>query len=193
MTQKSTGFLEGASKLMSAQANTIEQAEAPAPPARRNPQAPEAFDKLLAAAALLLLAAVLAALARGFPEWGRVPTVVWAHILTILVALVLTPFMLLRKRGDTPHRALGWVWASALFLTAAISFGVRQINPGGFSFIHLLSLLTIVQVPLIVFYARRHDWKRHRTAVRGMVTGALLVAGFFTFPFGRLMGAWLFG
>src|SRR5687768_10366128 len=104
-----------------ADANTIDRAEALAPRARRNPQAPETFDKLLAAAAVLLLAAVLAALARGFPEWGRVPAVVWAHIGTILVALVLTPFMLLRRRGDAPHRALGWVWAIALFLTAAIS------------------------------------------------------------------------
>jgi uncharacterized membrane protein len=49
-----------------------------------------------------------------------------------------------------------------------------------------------VQVPLIVFYARRHEWKRHRSAVRAMVAGALLVAGFFTFPFGRLLGTWLF-
>ncbi|HEU4650785.1 MAG TPA: hypothetical protein VFS49_05165 [Croceibacterium sp.] len=160
---------------------------------RVHPWAPQAFDKLLALAALALLAAVLAALARGFGQWERVPAVVWAHIATILVALVLTPLMLLRKRGDRPHRVLGWTWASALFLTALISFWVRTINPGGFSLIHLLSVLTIVQVPLIVLYARRHDWKRHRTAVRGMVTGALLVAGFFTFPFGRLLGAWLFG
>ena len=174
-------------------ADTAEATGAPAASARRHPWAPEAFDKLLAVAAMVLLAAVLAALARGFPEWGRVPAVVWAHIVTILVALVLTPVMLLRRRGDAPHRALGWVWAGALFLTAALSFFVRTINPGGFSLIHLLSLLTIVQVPLIVRYARRHDWKRHRTAVRGMVTGALLVAGFFTFPFGRLMGTWLFG
>lgn len=174
-------------------ASTLEAADALAPSPRRHPWAPEAFDKILAVAAAILLAAVLAALARGFDQWDRVPAVVWAHIATILVALVLTPFMLLRKRGDRPHRVLGWIWASALFLTAAISFEVRTINPGGFSFIHLLSVLTIVQVPLIVLYARRHDWKRHRSAVRGMVTGALLVAGFFTFPFGRLMGAWLFG
>jgi len=175
-------------------ASTIEAAEeALAPPAKRHPWAPEAFDRVLAVAAGLLLAAVIAALTRGYGEWGRVPAVVWAHVVTILVALVLTPVMLLRPRGDRPHRALGWVWASALFLTAAISFWVREINPGGFSFIHLLSLLTIVQVPLIVLHARRHDWKRHRAAVRGMVTGALLVAGFFTFPFGRLMGSWLFG
>ena len=45
--------------------------------------------------------------------------------------------------------------------------------------------------PVIVIQARRHNWKGHRSAVRGMVTGALLVAGFFTFPFGRMMGAWL--
>jgi uncharacterized membrane protein len=101
--------------------------------------------------------------------------------------------MLLRKRGDLPHRVLGWIWASALFLTAAISFDVRVINPGGFSYIHLLSILTIVQVPLIVFHARRHNWKKHRAAVRGMVAGALLLAGFFTFPFGRMLGVWLFG
>jgi uncharacterized membrane protein len=48
-------------------------------------------------------------------------------------------------------------------------------------------------VILLVWYARRHQVARHRGAVRGMVMGALLVAGFFTFPFGRLMGRWLFG
>ena len=33
---------------------------------------------------------------------------------------------------------------------------------------------------------------RHRRSVHGMVIGALLIAGFFTFPFNRLLGAWLF-
>ncbi len=177
-------------------ASTIDPAAAPpaAPaPARRHPWAPGAYDRVLAVAATVMLAAVLAALARGHGEWHRVPAIVWAHIATILVALVLTPVMLLRRRGDAPHRALGWVWATALFGTALLSFWVRTLNPGGFSFIHLLSAWTIIQVPLLVLYARRHDWQRHRRAVRGMVTGALLVAGFFTFPFGRLMGRWLFG
>jgi uncharacterized membrane protein len=155
--------------------------------------APDMLDRFLALAAVALLAAVLAALWKGQAEWARVPALVWAHLATILVALVLTPVMLLRRRGDRPHRLLGWVWAVALFGTAAISFFVKTINPGHFSFIHLLSILTVVQVPLIVRAARRHDVKRHRRAVRGMVIGALLVAGFFTFPFGRLLGHWLFG
>jgi len=54
-------------------------------------------------------------------------------------------------------------------------------------------LLAAVLAPLIWWNARNHRVARHRTQVRGMVTGALLVAGFFTFPFGRMLGAWLFG
>jgi uncharacterized membrane protein len=34
---------------------------------------------------------------------------------------------------------------------------------------------------------------RHRRGIRAMVLGALLIAGFFTFPFDRLLGRWLFG
>ena len=59
--------------------------------------------------------------------------------------------------------------------------------------IHILSAWVLVQVPLIIWSARRHDVRRHRRAVRGMVIGALLVAGFFTFPFGRMLGQWLAG
>jgi hypothetical protein len=54
------------------------------------------------------------------------------------------------------------------------------------------SAWTLVQVSLIVRAARAHDVARHRRRVRGMVTGALLISGFFTFPFGRMLGSWLF-
>lgn len=155
--------------------------------------APEPIDQLLAAGAAVLFVAVLAAIARGRSEWHELSFILWAHILTIVVALGLTPLMLLRRRGDRMHRQLGWVWAASLALTAVLSFGVRGINQGGFSLIHILSAWTLIQVPLIVVSARRHQHARHRANVRGMVTGALLIAGFFTFPFNRLMGQWLFG
>jgi uncharacterized membrane protein len=48
-------------------------------------------------------------------------------------------------------------------------------------------------VPVIVISARRHQHAQHRGAVRGMVSGALLIAGFFTFAPDRLLGGWLFG
>lgn len=101
--------------------------------------------------------------------------------------------MLWRKRGDRLHRRLGWAWSLAMVATALISLDIRQLNAGGFSFIHLLSIWTLLLVPLLIWEARRHKIGAHRSTVRGLITGALLIAGFFTFPFGRLLGDLLFG
>lgn len=160
---------------------------------RPKPITPDTFERVLAAGSVVLLACVLVALFRGRAEWAQVPWQVWPHLLTIIVALALTPPMLLRRRGDRLHRQLGWVWAVAMFLTAALSLNLRVVNPGHFSIIHLLAIWTLIQVPIIVWSARTHNVARHRGAVRGMVLGALLIAGFFTFPFNRLLGHWLFG
>ncbi len=157
------------------------------------PITPDLFERVLAGAAVILLAAVVAALFKGRHEWGMISVVVWGHLLMVTIAVALTPVMLLRRRGDRLHRKIGWVWAVAMIATALGSFAIRDTNDGAFSFIHLLSLFTLVQVPLIVWSARVHNVRAHRGSVRGMVTGALLVAGFFTFPFNRLLGHWLFG
>jgi len=157
------------------------------------PTTPDLYERLLAFASMLLLLAVLAALAKGYPTWGQVPWQVWPHLITILIALALTPLMLLRRRGDATHRLLGRIWVASMFLTALLSFNVRGINHGGFSPIHLLSAFTVVMAPLAWWFAYTHRIANHRRAIRGLVTGALLVAGFFTFPFNRLLGQWLFG
>jgi uncharacterized membrane protein len=161
-------------------------------PARR-PLDPTLYERILAVLAIVLLIMVVAALLRGSAEWHNIPAVIWLHLATIGVALVLTPTMLLRRRGDRLHRRLGWVWAAAMASTAFLSFFVRVINPGSFSLIHILSAWTLIQVPLIVWHARAHRQAAHRRAVVWMVTGALIIAGFFTFPYGRLLGHWLFG
>jgi len=160
---------------------------------RVKPLAADGYEKVLAVAATILLIIVLTALARGHAHWGRVPWPVWAHLVTILTALALTPVQLLRPRGDHLHRVLGRVWVIAIFLAALFSLLVHSINPGGFSFIHILSAYVIVSAPIIWWSARTHRIALHRGNVRGMVTGALIIAGFFTLPFGRLLGTWLFG
>ncbi|WP_309602028.1 hypothetical protein [Sphingomonas sp.] len=165
---------------------------AQARPAKTSPLAPDTYEKLLSVGALILFCFVIAALVRGRSEWGQVPLIVWPHLVSIMIAVGLTPVMLLRRRGDRLHRGLGWLWASAMIVTAAASLFVRNINSGGFSIIHILSLWTLLQVPIIVWTARHHNVARHRRSVRAMVTGALLIAGFFTFPFNRMLGHWLF-
>lgn len=161
------------------------------PQRRAKPITPDTFERVLAMGSMVLLAAVFTALARGFPQWNRVPWPVWPHLITIIVALALTPVLLLNRRGDKRHRALGTIWVAAMLLTALFSFGLY--SNGRWSFVHLLSAWTLVQVPLIWWSARTHRVATHRRAVRGMVLGALLIAGFFTFPFNRLLGQWLFG
>ncbi len=157
------------------------------------PLSPDRTERVLAIASALLLAAVLTAITRGHAQWGLVPRVVWLHLATIGVALALTPAILLRPRGNRLHRRLGWIWAICLFATALVSFAIRLSNPGHLSLIHILSAWTVGLVPVIVWSAATHRVALHRRAVRGAVSGALLIAGFFTFPFDRLLGHWLFG
>ena len=161
------------------------------PTLHRSPFASDRLERVLAVAAIVLLGFVIVAIAKGRADWARVPFNVWAHLFTMMLGLALTPVMLLRPRGNAPHRALGWVWATAILLSALISFTIRNTNHGGFSIIHILSAWVTIQVPIIVWSARAHNVKRHRRSVRAMVIGALLIAGFFTFPFDRMLGHWL--
>jgi uncharacterized membrane protein len=111
------------------------------------------------------------------------------HLVSLIIVLALTPIMMWRKRGDDWHRLLGWIWSFFILLAAVISF---VMTDGRFSLIHILSVLVVVGVPVLVLSARRRDIARHRGQARGFVIGALLIAGFFTFPFGRLLGTWFF-
>ena len=156
------------------------------------------FDRLLPDALLgglcwVMLGVVAVAVAKGHADWSRVPRAVWAHLITVAIVLGLTPFVLIRRKGDRRHRQLGWLWAAAMFGTALLSLAITPAGGRLFSPIAVLSAFVLVQVPRVVIYARAHDIARHRGNVRGLVIGALLIAGFFTFPFNRLLGHWLFG
>ena len=154
---------------------------------------PDTVERVAGLGALVLLSVVVAAVWRGMPHWGELPITIWIHLAAMVVVLVLTPVLLWRRRGTRAHRQLGWIWSIAMLVSAADSVLVKTVNPGHFSPIHLLSALVLVSVPLAVFNARRHKVASHRRTMRALTIGALLIAGFFTFPFGRLLGRWLFG
>ena len=157
-------------------------------------------DRVLAWVTLVLLGAVIVAVARGRGQWGLIPPLIWLHLGLIVVALALTPAMLLRRKATRSHRVLGYVWVTAMTGTAAVSLAFKTgagplshgVFTGDVSPIHILSVVVLVLVPQLVLAARRHDIVAHRRGVRGLVIGAILIAGFFTFPFDRLLGHWLF-
>lgn len=154
---------------------------------------PNWFERVLALGAILLLVALAWAVMRGRPKWDQAPLLVWLHLATIAASLALTPVLLLRPRGVRRHRQVGYAWVAAMTATAALSFGIRTIHPGGFSPIHVLSTLTLITAPLLAWFAHAHNVRAHRMTALFLVTGALVIAGFFTFPFGRMLGRWLLG
>lgn len=166
-------------------------AEAAAPKRVRS-LAPDLIERGLAVTSLLMLAMLAAAVVRGRAGWGDADPYIWLHLATIAIALAITPVMMLRRRGDRLHRRLGWLWCAAMFSTALISFAIREAN-GQIGPIHIFSVLTIVSVPLIVLTARSHKHEAHRRSVRGLLIGALMIAGVFTLVPGRLLGEWLLG
>lgn len=121
------------------------------------------------------------------------PTVV-LHAVAALAAFVVGLLQIFGPKGTTMHRLLGWCWVLLLAVIAVSSFwihGLRVIGP--FSPIHILSIATLVLLPLAVLAARRHRVRTHKRAMIGLFAGALVVAGLFTLLPGRVMHAVLFG
>ncbi|MGL4636068.1 MAG: DUF2306 domain-containing protein [Beijerinckiaceae bacterium] len=118
------------------------------------------------------------------------------HIIVMLVAIVITPVQMFGRKGTFIHKAAGYCWMSAMFAAAVTSLGIRSSDPisyMGFSPIHLLSVLVIVNVPLAIMAARSGNIKRHKSAVTNMVWGGVVAAGVFTLAPGRIMHQIIFG
>ena len=156
------------------------------------PLAPNGVERAIGYGALAFLFVVLVALGRGRDAWGQVPPLVWTHLLLLLIALAITPVLMLQARGTRRHRALGWTWAAALFATAAVSFGLSGLT-SGWSPIHVFSVITVLAVPALVWMARTHQVRHHRRIARNLTAGALLLAGVFTLLGERTLGRMLWG
>lgn len=145
-----------------------------------------------AAAATTLLTLTFMALSFGLSagpgERTAITPALIIHIGTVLPALPLGAWVLLRRKGGRLHRLLGRVWAGMMVTTAVSSFWLG----GEFSFIHIFSVMTLISVPLAIFWIRRGDVERHQRTMTYLYVG-LVVAGAFSFAPGRLLATSLFG
>jgi uncharacterized membrane protein len=116
------------------------------------------------------------------------------HAFAAMTAFVLGVVQLAAPKGTLPHRTVGWIWVSLMLAVAASSFWIHQIRlVGPWSPIHLLSIFTLVMVPLGVWKAHRHEVGDHRRVMILVFSGALVIAGLFTLLPGRIMHAVVFG
>jgi uncharacterized membrane protein len=116
------------------------------------------------------------------------------HAFAAMAAFVLGIVQLAAPKGTLPHRTLGWIWVTLMAIVAVSSFWIHQIRlVGPWSPIHLLSVFTLVTLPLGVWKAHRHEVADHRRIMTLIFTGALVIAGLFTLLPGRIMHAVVFG
>lgn len=122
------------------------------------------------------------------------PIAVQLHAFAALALIPLTIAIFSLKRGNRLHRMLGWTWICLMGCVALSSFWIQEIRLlGGFSPIHLLSLITLFSIAIALRAARSKQISRHRRVMTWLTYGSLMAAGLFTLLPGRLMNAVLLG
>lgn len=97
-----------------------------------------------------------------------------SHAFAASVAIPLGAWQLFRPtKGDQQHRVAGRVWVGAMLYVAVSSFWIRDLRHGELSFLHVLSVVTLVTVTLGLVAARRGNIAAHRGNMRGSWLGLL--------------------
>jgi uncharacterized membrane protein len=116
------------------------------------------------------------------------------HALPGGIALLLGAYVLLTKKGTSTHKRNGYIWLGLMLLLSITAIFIQEINPGSYSFIHLLIPWTVFSMICAIFSIKRFKktrekkWKRmHAAWMLGLFFGALVIAGAFTLMPGRML------
>jgi uncharacterized membrane protein len=114
------------------------------------------------------------------------PVMIQIHVAAAMLSLLSGAWQALNRKSGPVHKTMGWVFVTAMTATAISSFWISGIRPDKFSPIHLLSILTLITLPMAVYARRTGNIKRHKW---GMIQlfAALVIAGAFTLLPGRIM------
>lgn len=122
------------------------------------------------------------------------PGVIQIHAFAAMAAFLLGIVQFIGPKGTIPHRSVGVTWVLLMLTVAISSFWIHEIRlVGPWSPIHLISIFTLVMLPLGVWRAHTHRVNAHKWTMISIFIGALVIAGLFTLLPGRIMNAVAFG
>src|SRR5215813_11638316 len=108
----------------------------------------------------------------GGPVAKEITLPVAIHLAAVAPALLVGALQLASPKGTRLHKALGWLWVTAMAVAAVSSFWIFGINKaGGFSTIHLLSLWTLFSLGAAIWFIRRGNVRAHRGFMIGTFLG----------------------
>jgi uncharacterized membrane protein len=100
--------------------------------------------------------------------------VIALHAGAATISMALGAYNLVRRvKGDRAHRWIGRVWTGAMYWTIFSSFFIQQLRPGRFSWIHGLSVFTLVTLSIGLWGALTHRVQVHRNFMTGSYFGLL--------------------
>ena len=119
---------------------------------------------------------------------------VQVHIIAAVLALILGPLALYRRRRDRTHKVVGYIWITVMTVLAVGSFLIpSHFTPIGIGPLHGFAVLTLWSLWAGISAAIAHDIARHEAILRSLYSNGLIIAGAFTFLPGRTLNRMLFG
>ena len=109
------------------------------------------------------------------------------HLAAAVAGLGVGGMVLAGRKGTSLHKALGRIWVGLMSAVALSSFWIFELRRGaGPSWIHLLSVWTLVSLACAIYFVRRGNIRAHRSFMIGTFVG-LAVAGLFALAPGRAL------
>ncbi|MFK7875047.1 MAG: DUF2306 domain-containing protein [Paracoccaceae bacterium] len=108
------------------------------------------------------------------------------HVVLALIALILGPVALWRKRRDRMHKMIGYIWVVSMTLASLVSFAIpSHFSPIGFGPIHLLSIYGLSGIYVAMRAIYRRDIRLHKEVMENLYVRGVALAGAFNFLPGR--------
>ena len=116
---------------------------------------------------------------------------IWTHFILAVSAIGLGLVNLASAKGTPRHRFIGWCWMVTMTYVTVSSFWIRELDHGDFSWIHLLTVWTMISMVVAIVSIRRGNVRMHAGFMIGTMMGAFIAGGFAMMP-GRFISH-LFG